>query len=111
MFWGKRNDEELNKLRSACRTSVKALTGCRLANPDVPRACTNLETAAIACAAQRTCSEAHDEFVKCAFIAHGRSSRQGRLVLYADQGPCTKQIEAMRRCLERKRLWPALVAA
>jgi hypothetical protein len=111
MLWRRSNGEELKRLRSACQATITAFLGCQRANSDAPQACTNLETAAMACVAKKGCPEEHKAFSKCVMQAHGGATREGRLIVYADTGACLKQREAMRRCLERKRLWPGVLKA
>ena len=106
--FGQVPQSELEALRVACKGSLAAYKGCKKANPGSESACANLETHVLACLAAKVCKGEKEAFDKCTAASHVTSTAEGRLRTYKQKGQCDKQIEAMGKCLRRKKVWPRL---
>ena len=102
------SDGELAKLRNACKTRISAYVGCKAANRGAEEPCRNLEVGVLVCLAGKACQEERKAFDRCTNECHEASTAEGRLRLYDEKVSCAQQIEAMRRCLKRKGVWPRL---
>jgi hypothetical protein len=107
--FGKPDQEELNSLAQSCKLVLTAYNACLKANELDKKQCQNLEHLLIDCAAKKTCPAQHKEYVKCIEVSHRNATQEGRLRIYKTSEACQTELELMKKCLRRIRLWPALL--
>jgi hypothetical protein len=99
-------EEELGRLRSACKAYISAYNACTAVNSGKPIACANIEIGVLACLAGKICPKERNHYDSCCKAAHSSATVEGRLRVYDDQASCDKQIRDMRQCLNRRGVWP-----
>lgn len=105
---GGASDQELEKLRSACKAHLSAYAGCKAANSGDSTPCANIETSVLACLAAKKCQDQRKAFDKCNNASLAASTSEGRLRIYDTASKCQKEIADMRSCLNKQSIWPKL---
>jgi hypothetical protein len=109
--FGRASKDELESLRAACKPNITAFAGCTKANPGSEKLCVNLEIGVLTClAGRKACAAERKAFDQCSIASHATSTTSGRFRVYADAKSCVKQIEAMRKCLLGKGIWPEVAS-
>ena len=101
--WGKRTvqlpEEEVTRIRRACRTSLTAYAACSKGNVGIPQACDRLENKVVECMASqcKDCAEGVERFRIC---LHRMSFNVENIT----GTECQNEIDAMRACIKKRNL-------
>jgi hypothetical protein len=106
--FGNVNQEELDRLATACKTTLSAYNSCMVVNSEKSFSCANLELGVLACLAGKTCPKEHEKFDRCCKAAHSSATIEGRMRVYDEKAKCDEEVSAMRKCLKRRGVWPKL---
>lgn len=106
--FGGASAEELERLRASCKNYVTAYKTCKQAYAGDAEKCKNLELGVLTCLSGKVCSKERHAFDTCCNRSHSSSTREGRMRVYIPSDNCEKEVQAMRKCLRRRNVWPKL---
>lgn len=94
-------EEQKQKIRKKCKSLLTAYNVCAKIYENAPSKCEQLETRIVECYATQCpgCQDKVEAFQKCLL---GTGANVGGIV----GNECSKQVEDMRRCLAKLRMYP-----